>query len=107
MMRASAVEPQIRVQLDADPEFAESFLGPEPDLTDSAAAMWAFYWTVRNATPSDMPIDLERAIALNDRLHGEAPSTRLLVEKLQAMDVSFLTARGEHMKSKKTKAKGS
>ena len=103
-MRAAGLEPAIRIQLDADPDLAESFLGAEPDFTPHDAHVWDHYWRVRNATVSDAAIDLERALSLHARLHGEADERRL-VDKLQAMDVAFLTGRGEQMK-RKSKERG-
>lgn len=94
-----------RVQLDADPEWAESYLGPEPDFTHRGAHVWSFYWMVRNGTPSDSPLDLERALSLHSRLHGGTSEVRLAA-MLQAMDIAFLTERSEHMKRKSKEAKG-
>jgi hypothetical protein len=106
-MRLYALPPQASIQLDADPEWAESFLGPEPELSLVDAQVWSVYWSARRSTATDamgvpMPLDLVRALDLYGRLHGEAHPRRL-VEKLQAMDGVYLNNRAEAAKRRKTK----
>ncbi len=93
-----------RVQLDADPEWSESYLGPEPDFTPADLRVWSFYWTVRNSTPPDLPVDLERALSLHARLYGETNEIRL-ASKIQAMDGAFMAGRSEIVKSRKENRK--
>lgn len=102
-MRYRALSKTDRVQLDADPDWAEGFLGRDPLLDEPERKVSAFFWTVRNATDPMAPIDLERSLALAERLHVPW-EPRFLVDALQRMDSVYLGAMSEQMK-RKTKEK--
>lgn len=104
-MRRQGMSPASRIQLDADPEWSESFLGPEPEFRPTDARVWELYWTARRAQPGDafggaMPLDLARALDLNERLF-EIAEPRMLAAKLQAMDSAYLEDVAERRKRAK------
>lgn len=106
-MRLMDLPSEARIQFDADPEWAEDFLGPEPDLSPVDASVWNLYWATRRSQPQDsmsgpLPLDLVRALDLNRRLY-ELDDERRVAEKLLAMDAAYLsdlTDRRERNKSK-------
>ncbi|HEX9639811.1 MAG TPA: hypothetical protein VGB13_00700 [Candidatus Krumholzibacteria bacterium] len=110
-MRLLGLKESDRIYLDADPEWADSFLGPEPELAPADGDVWGLYWTTRNSQPTDslaglVPLDLVRALELNEHLYGIADARRLS-EKLLAMDRTFLADKAERAKQRaKRKDKG-
>lgn len=110
-MRLQALPEADRVQLAADPEWAESFLGPEPELSHLDTRVWETYWRARKSNPHDamggpLPLDLVRAVDLFERVHG-ACSVRRLAEKLEAMDAAYLADAAEKAKHRREDKKGS
>jgi hypothetical protein len=108
-MRLLELPSQARIQLDADPVWANEFLGPEPEFSSTDARVWDLYWFTRRCQPCDamggpLSLDLVRALQLNRDLF-ELDEPNRVVQKLQAMDSAYL-ANIHEQRERKAKPKG-
>jgi hypothetical protein len=91
-----------------DEGMLEGFLGEEPVIDGADALTFEHFWRCRRATPSDQPLDLERALSLYTRLYGDVDA-HALCDALGAMDGAFaqhVAGEIERKSKKSTKGKG-
>ena len=93
------MEPQVRVQVDADPDFQLTLLGEPPEIALEDQPVWDEFWSIRSSVPSDQPVDLLRALEWYERLYGPTDA-HVFGRKVRAMDGEFLRSHGERMKAK-------
>ena len=88
-----------RVPLLQDPEFAESFLGPNPAYRGIDKEFLDLYWMLRNTVPSDQLVGPDRALAFFERVLGPQ-DVREFLERFTSMDRAFLNKAQERREDK-------
>lgn len=63
-----------------------------------------FYWLMRQSTPSDQPLDLDKCLRLYERIYGPC-NVAVVLERMTAMDREFLIIQNEQYEEKMKSAR--